>query len=1035
MTELRYGVLGPLEVVRDGERVAVNGPKLRVLLATLLLQANATVSMDQLGERLWGERPPATARKSVQLYVMRLRRILGDDSLIETRPDGYLINVRPGQLDLLRFRDLTMAARQAARSGDLLEELTNLDDALACWRGPALIDVPSESLQREAVAELAEDRLRTVERRIQVHLDLGRHREVIGELVQLTKEHPWQEQFWVQLIQALHRSDRLADALDTYRTVHRKFRDELGIDPGPRLQQIQRTILADQPVIDRDGQPATTAPINQLPAALRDFVGRQDTIDRLMETRGPITVVSGPPGIGKTALILHFAHIVRDRFPDGQLYVNLQGYAADPPLAPATVLSRFLRALGVGRDEIPADLQDQAALYRSLLTDKRMLVVLDNAVDAEQVRPLLPADPGCHVLITSRSDLRGLVVNPGADHLPLDVLTDWESAAVLTELVGTQRAEAEPDALLDLVTACANLPLALRIAGANLAANPHRRIAEYVEEMKQSGRLPELAIDGDEASAVRVAFDHSYLRLRESDQVLFRLLGLAPGPDIGVGAAAALFGEPVPETSRALDRLTAAALLHRESGERYQFHDLIREYALSQQRVPDSTEALTRLADFYLHTANAAARLLYPTTPRLPLPDPTVHPAPLTETTALRWLDEERYNLVAVVTWAASHPVLRPYAWRLVDVLRGYLQARGYAREALTAFEAAFRAAQEAGEPSAQISMLDVLGLMAYNLSDYERAIDYHKQALAVAEQIADLDAAAQALHNLGRIHIQQGRPQFAEDCHRKALDASRRTGNQLAEILALNYIGVAHTSSGRPATALEWHEQSLALSRETGNQAAAFRALNGLGIAYWNLGELDKAVRLQHQVLDYCREIGERFGELITLVCLAEIHCDRENYDTALAHADEAMRLSTQIGDRRSETGALEIIATVHSRRGHFLRAITGYTEALRLARRIGFRYGETSILIGLAGAHREAGDAELALTYSEQALIKLRTGGQLLLEARALTELAYVQLALGHRYEARVYITHAVRLAQERGQRLTEQRARQMQSLLDEA
>ncbi|ALG15467.1 hypothetical protein AOZ06_41835 [Kibdelosporangium phytohabitans] len=1024
-------MLGPLEVVRDGHRVAINGPKLRVLLATLLLHANATVSMDQLGERMWGEQLPPTARKSIQLYVMRLRRVLGDDSLIETRPDGYLIAVGPEQVDLLRFRQLVAAAREAARTGDLTDELTELDDALACWRGPALSDIPSESLQRDVVAELAEDRLRAVERRIQVHLELGRHREVIGELVQLTKEHPWHEQFWVQLLEALHRSDRLADALDTYRTVHRRFRDELGIDPGPHLQRIQRTILAGNP----DPQPLVATPINQLPAALRGFVGRADMVARLTEMPGPVTVVSGPPGVGKTAFALQVAHQLRGRFPDGQLYVNLQGYASDPPLAPGTVLTRFLRTLGVGRDEIPAELADQAALYRSILTGRRMLLVLDNVVNAEQVRPLLPAEPSCHVLITSRGDLRGLAVHPGADHVPLDVLTEQESRAVLTGLVGAPRAEAEPEAVQSLVKACARLPLALRIAGANLAASPHRQIAEYVAEMTQSGRLAELAIDGDETSAVRVAFDHSYVRLSESDQLLFRLLGRVPGPDFGVDAAAALAGTSAAEAGRSLDRLTAAALLHREPSGRYQFHDLIREYAVSQDIDTDAADALTRLADFYLHTANSAARLLYPAAPRLPLPAPRVPPAALTEATALSWLDEERYNLVAVVTWAATHPVLRPYAWRLADVLRGYLQARGHARETLTGFEAALRAARQAGEPSAQISMLDVLGMICFNLSDYQRAIDYHTEALSVASRIGDLDAAAQASHNLGRIHLQRGTPKLAEDCHRQALTTSRKTGNQVAEILALNYIGVAHTSSGRPATALDWHEQSLALSRSTGNQAAAFRAMNGMGIAYWHLGRLGKAADLQREVLRYCRQIGERFGELTALVCLAEVQCDMDDFETALGHANAAITLSTQVGDRRGEAGALEVIATIHSRQKAYLPAITGYTGALRLSRQIGFRYGETSILIGLAGAQRGVGDAELAVAYSEQALAKLRTTGQLLLEAKALTELAHAQLAQGYPDRAASTVEEALTLARERGQRLVEKRAQGVKSLLTSA
>ncbi|MET0237984.1 MAG: BTAD domain-containing putative transcriptional regulator [Kibdelosporangium sp.] len=1036
MSDLRYGLLGPLEVFRDGTRIAINGPKLRVLLATLLLRANSTVSVDQLSERMWGENPPSTARKSVQLYVLRLRRILGDDGLIETRPDGYLLKSPPDQVDLLRFRRLTEHTRGAARSGDLAGELTLLDEALACWRGPALSDVPSESLQRETVAELSEDRLRTVERRIQVLLDLGRHREVISDLVQHTKDHPWQEQFWIQLIQALHRSDRQADALDTYRTVHRKFRAELGIDPGPQLQSLHRAILVDRPdgTVAQGPEPPA-APISQLPADIQSFVGRTGLIDQLKDARGRVTVISGSPGVGKTSLALHVAHLLKAEFPDGQLYVDLRGFAADPPLSPAAVLSRFLKALGVQRDQVPAELESQSALYRSLISGRRMLLLLDNAMDADQVRPLLPGEPGCHVLITSRGDLRGLAVNPGADHLPLGELTEDESIAILSGLIGAGRASAEPAALVELAWACGHLPLALRIAGANLAADPHRSLAGYLTEMRQCGRLAELAIDGDAPSAVRVAFDHSYLRLRERDRRLFQLLGLAPGPDIGIAAVAALAGTPPSEAARALDRLTAAALLHRQSPGRYQFHDLIREYAASQADAAESVAALTRLVDFYLHTAHTAATLLYPGTPRLPLPTPGAFTESLTKSTALPWLEKERHNLVAAATWAATHPVLHPYAWQLVDVLRGYLQARGHAPEAVAGLEAALHAAEDAGERTAQISMLDVLGLVSYNLSDYKQAIDYHRRAQDVANEIGDSDAAAQALHNLGRIHMQTGQPRLAERCHRQALAAARKTGNVAAEILALNYIGIALASLGMPRTALDWHERSMALSRATGNRTATFRALNGLGIAKWRLGELDEALSVLEEVIAYCREIGERFGELITLVCLAEINCDAERFDRALGQARAAVSMSLELGERRSEAGAREVIATIHSRQGRHAEAIAGYTQAQRVAKEISFGYGETSILIGLAGACRGLGDPAAALAHSEQALIRLRGDGQLLLEAAALIEVAHAQLDLGNLGKAGQHIDQAIQRTAKRGEKLTEVRARRVKALVQEA
>lgn len=1017
--------------------MALNAPKLRVLLAALLISGNQTLSIDQLAERLWGELPPSTARKAIQLYVLRLRRLLGDDtagpsSLIVTRPDGYLIRLAPDQLDLYRFTTLTESAKEAARAGDLTAELSYLTEALACWRGPALSDVPSESLQREVVAQLAETRLRATERRMQVALDLGRHREIISELVQLTKDHPWQEPFWVQLILALQRSDRLADALDTYRTVHRMFREDLGIDPGEQLQQLHGTLLAGpaEPLPDKEPD-RFTAQICQLPAGVRGFVGREGLVEKLNALltedgdTADAVVVSGPPGVGKTALALHVAHRLRPLFGDGQLYVNLQGFAADPPLSPGAVLTRFLRALGVPREHVPSDQEDQAALYRSLLAGRNMLVLLDNAAHPEQVRPLLPGQSGCAVLITSRNDLRGLTASEGVVHVPLGVLTPAQARAVLADLVGVDRAAAEPDALDTLARTCAHLPLALRIAGANLAADPHRTISGYTHELTGSGRVGQLAIDGDERSAVRVAFDRSYLSLSEEDRHLFRLLGLVPGADLTAAAAAALTEQTPPVALRALDRLTAANLLHRHAPGRYQFHDLIREYAADRAQDEDIPAALTRIFDFYLHTADAATRMLYPGVARLPRPEAEPVAAPATDAAALRWLDDERSNLFAAVTRAASSPPNYRYAWLLVDVLRGYLQARGDAGDVLAGCEAALVAAGKARDHQAEISVLDILGMIFYNISDYQRAIGYHYRALHSAKQIKNLDAEARALHNLGRVYTQRGQCAQAEECHLQALELSRRSGNRDEECLALNYIGVALTSAGRPATALDWHRQSLELSQEIGNREATYRALNGLGITHWALGELDKAIDCHEQVLAYCREIGQVHGETASLNCLAEANCDAGNYELAMLQATESIGRCIQLGDRRGEAGALEVIATVRDRTGEHAAAIEPFTAALRIAREISFGYGEISILIGLASAHRNLGDAGLALSHAQQAMAKLTDTGLVGLEATALIELANDYQKLGEHCEAQHHIDRAVEAAKSRGQRLVYERA----------
>ncbi|WP_328701549.1 AfsR/SARP family transcriptional regulator [Amycolatopsis pittospori] len=1011
-------------MTRDGKPVTIGGPKLRVLLAALLVRANTTVSLDRLADHLWGEDQPSTARKSTQVYALRLRRTLGD-GLIETRPDGYLIRVRPDQLDLLRFRQLAEAGREAGKAGDSAAELASLAEALECWRGRPLCDVPSESLQRDEAARLGEDRLRTLERWIEAGLEAGRHGELVAELITLTKEHPWQETFWAQLIVALDRSGRRADALDTYRSMRRMFADELGIEPGPRLRRAHDAILHEGPSTE---PPRET--ICQLPPDVHRFVGRAGTIAELaalsLTETGRNVVISGPPGVGKTAFAVHVAHRFRPHYPDGQLYVNLQGYAAGPPLDPSAALTRFLGALGVHRDRVPAEPAEQAALFRSVLADKKMVLLLDNAVHVDQVRPLLPGRPGCTVLITSRNDLRGLAVDPGAVHLPLGVLTEPESRAVLAELLGPERTTAEPDAVGELAAACAHLPLALRIAGANLAADTGRGIAEYTAELTRSGRLEELAIDGDASSAVRGAFDRSYVRLSEEDRALFRMLGRVPGPDFGVPAAAAVAGLPRAETGRALDRLAAANLLQRHAPGRYQFHDLIREYAAERGHAEDPPEhaaaALSRMIDSYVETAAMATRVLYAGAAS-PVFD---------EHTALRWLDTERYNLVDTIAHATTDPAYQPAAWRLIDVLRGYLQASGYAREAVAACTTALRSATEAGDLRARLSLLDVLGQMSHNLSDYGLAVEHFQQALEAARELKDLDAEADALRNLGRASSQQGKARQALHFHGQALSVSRAAGNTGAETLALNYIGVIHTFSGRPRTAVGWHERSLALARETGQREAAFHALNGRGIALWALGRLEESLSDHEQVLAYTRESGHGFGETATLVCLAETNCDAGRLDLAMAQAQECHARSVQIGDRRGEATAAEVIATVRNRRGEHVEALVGLHEALHVFTEIGFGYGEGSARLGLAIAYRSLGEAAKALEYSEKALTTLRENGQLLLEADVLTEIARDRLDLGEPEEARRVAGEAVRLAAKRGRRLPEERAREVLELI---
>ncbi|MGX7824615.1 BTAD domain-containing putative transcriptional regulator [Actinokineospora sp. 24-640] len=562
-----------MEVRVDGRQVEVSTPKLRVLLAALLARANRSVPVDRLVEHLWGDRPPASARKSLQIYVLRLRRLLADDprrpALILTRPDGYLITVGDDALDLARF---TAAVAASERAGSTAERAEWLDRAEACWRGPALADVPADALRQEVAPWLEEERVRAAERRAGAYLELGRHHEVLGDLVRLTGEHPWRETLWARLILALHRCGRQADALGVYRDLDRRFRAELGIDVGPELRAAHRAVLA------------APAAVGGLPSDVRGFAGhgeRLAEVEALLSAEqadGPsIVLVCGAPGVGKTAFAVRLAHRLRARFPDGQLHVDLRGFAAETPLTPSEVLGRFLGALDVARERVPDDLDGRAALFRGLLADRRMLVVLDDARSAGQVQPLLPGIPGVAVLITSRDDLRALAVRQALDRVRLPALDPAAAMAVLAAQIGQARAAAEPAALARLAGLCAHLPLALRIAGAHLAADPHRTVADLAADLAGPGRLAALSIDGDDGPSVLTSVARSWTALRADDRAA--LCALSALGEFSSTEAARLLGTSPLAAGRVLDRLAAANLVTRDGPDRFGLPELIREFA------------------------------------------------------------------------------------------------------------------------------------------------------------------------------------------------------------------------------------------------------------------------------------------------------------------------------------------------------------------------------------------------------------------------------------------------------------------------
>jgi DNA-binding SARP family transcriptional activator len=619
---MEFCLLGPLLVRRNGELIEVPRGKQRALLAVLLLKAGRVVPIESLAGFLWGAAPPTSADMTVRNYVKRLRQVLGESERdrISTHPGGYSINVVAGELDVPLFESLVAAARTAVRDQSWERVSQHAGAALTLWRGEPLADAGSAELIAREVPRLAELWLQAAEARLEAAVHLDRDSEAVPELRRLTREHPLRERLHALLILALHQSGRHGEALAAYQEARRALVAELGTEPGAELQNLHQRILAagsargthvrTDTQATRAALPGRASPRpapggsvpteplaaaqlmvpRQLPGLAADFTGREAELAMLdgmlgeAEGQRPGTVVisaiSGPAGVGKTTLAVRWAHQAADRFPDGQLYVNLRGFAPTAsPVSPTEAIRGFLDALGVPAERILPDLAARAGLYRGLLVGRKILIVLDNARDEEQIRPLLPPGPGCLVLVTSRSRLTGLAAAEGARLLTLDVLTPAEAYQMLSVRLLHQRANGDAGAVTEIARLCSYLPLALAIAAARAAAKPGLKLADLAAELRASnGRLDALDT-GDPAVSIRRAFSWSYQTLRESDQRVFRLLGLHPGPDISTAAAATLAGDDLAGIRRSLTELTRVHLLTEHRPGRYIFHGLLRAYA------------------------------------------------------------------------------------------------------------------------------------------------------------------------------------------------------------------------------------------------------------------------------------------------------------------------------------------------------------------------------------------------------------------------------------------------------------------------
>ncbi|MFI7500448.1 tetratricopeptide repeat protein [Streptomyces sp. NPDC049687] len=1021
-----FRLLGPVELWVSGRPVALGPAKRRTVLAALLVDAGRWVAAETLIDRVWGEDPPAQVRSTLYAHIARIRRILADtaphlsagadgsppagadvplpggaDAHGSSSPrsgsttpqllrgsGGYRLDMPQDLVDAHRFRRLVTRARAADESD--AGRVALLREALGLWRSEPLAGLSGEWAARtrecwrqqhiEAVLAWADAELR-----------VGGHLGVVDTLSALVAEHPLTEPLAVALMRALHAAGRAPEALACYTALRRRLADELGTAPGAEAQREHQAILSGKPAASAvrrtppgaDAAHARPVP-TQLPMDAGGFTGREEELAQLeamLATAAErpaavvVSAVSGTAGVGKTALAVHWAHRARPRFPDGQLYVNLRGYDPDQPVTAADALVRFLTALGVSGQDVPLELDDRAARYRSEAADRRMLIVLDNAATVEQVRPLLPGTGTCAVLVTSRDSLAGLVAREGAHRLDLDLLPAVAARTLLCRLIGP-RADADPDAVDALAAQCARLPLALRVAAELAAARPTTPLADLVVELAdQQRRLDLLDADGDPRAAVAAVFSWSLRHLPPDAARTFRLLGLHPGTDLDAYAAAALSDSSPADTRRALDVLARAHLVQPVDAARYGMHDLLRAYAARLATAEDAPQtrraALDRLFDYYLATAAAAMNCLHPAEAHLrPEVRAPSTPAPeLSDPDAARaWLNTELPCLTAVAAHTATHD--RPtHTIRLSAILYRYLIG-GHHTDGLTIHGHARDAARQAADPASEARALLGLGTAYWQLARHEPAGRHLQQALTLFRRVGDATGQARALINLGLVAERLGRYRPACEFFEQALVLYRGADDQAGEALALKDLATVERRLGRYGQAAEHLRQALTLFRRTGNRYLEAHALNDLGTVEARLDQYGSAAHHQEQALALSREVGDRYGEAGALHSLGTIHTRLGQPEKAAERHQEAFIIYSGNGDRDGEARALNGLGEAARAAGRHADALTHHTDALAIAEDIGNPGQQARAHGGLGDAHHALGDAHPAVRRYERAL-----------------------------------------------------------------
>jgi DNA-binding SARP family transcriptional activator len=1028
---MEFRVLGPIELWSAGQQRDLGPTRVRSVLAILMLTPRTLVPTDVLIDRVWDTRPPAKARESLSVYITRLRaslrQAIGESVRLTGRDSGYELDVDPEAIDLHQFRRLRRQADVLAADGDCEGAVSLLAEADRLWRGQAFAGIRGDWVARMRDS-LDEERRAAIVKRIECELELGRHADLVSELRHLLAQYPLDEAFTAHQMTALYGSGRPGEALSLYRDIRSRLIEEQGTEPGPLLAELHQRILRHDPGLAvRPGSRRQYSPHqgrvsrpDTLPPETGDFVGRSAELDLLTRQHGlsrehgdtpQISVIEGMAGVGKTTLAVHAARAVAGQYPDGAFYLNLHTHdPGHPSLDADEALHRLLRMLTAPATEIPGAFGERAALLRAQLSRRRAIVILDDAGQHDQIRPLLPEAGQCLIMITTRRTFPGLV---GAHALTLDALPVGDAITLLQRVAGHGTAHDEGEAAM-AVRLCGRLPLAIQLAAGRLAQDYPPGLGELVLELSQS---PTLADNADSASPeVMSAFDLAYRALEPAHQRFFRRLGVSPCAHISLQAAAALGGGTLADTDTALAALLDHHLLARAPAGQFRFHDLIRGYASGRAAQEDSQSeqrrAVGRLLDYYLHTATEADHVLHPFRRRMPLPGsppPAASPALRSDEDAAAWLESEWRNILQAAHYAGRHEWKKKCA-DLTHALAGFMEIRAYWGEAIAAHTGALQASRDLADPDRTARASLELSEVSQQTGRYEAALPLAEDAAAIYRSLSDRRGEAEALDQTGMAHQRAGRSREALAYFHEARILFHYTGDQHGVATTLSHSGIASWQLGRYPDAMEHLHEALALYQDAGDRRGQAKTLNNLGRMQLYLGYHRDALERYQQSLDIFREIGGAQNQAILYHNIGAVYHYKGSYEDGLTAYGRALAIYHDIGDLPNEAAVLNDIGAIYQSAERYDEALICHEKAQSIAGEIGNLSQQVTALRGIAGVSRGSGRYGEAFDHYHTALRLAREIGDPYEEAKILEGIADTTLSTRRPDAARIVLRQAL-------------------------